>query len=702
MDKRNDGQWDDWSDKKSKLGGSCLSEQEHIHENCAKPNIPSTCTDTKDFIKCNEYQFCELNLNDFATDEHPPLDVSTKLQRQTSSASLQSNGGPSLKLPQTNIARWGHINIDIEIATDSVDAPRHLERPSPVTPSLWCETKLKAKCRGEMEFGTEQFLYESSLEVKSSTDTLNLIELSPHYAQQGLIKDYRHTARVPVAASYLNSGSLKSMTENEEVENVNSFSKSNVYNTSIRTDLEVLSPRSIAKYMYIRRKNDNKRMFKTKGIPKRFRPSRPYLRLCHVTAAMDIRLSFKSVLRNTNENLPAKLDDTRHIDTQVENDPDTILNQTSFIAKEDKVKCVVPVSSKELSIARRKKKYRTRRRRKKCRQKPLLGNTNKYRHDINSDDTTCAGDSDHEPGTETEVKQPITEYGCYTSESKNMLILPVPKLVENLETVLLGEHIYNRLKLSSQDFSGELKDMKDIKDIKYPQKMEELKDNNSNGMQSVFENVDILDTDFSSVIQISHAVIPTSSHNTYAIYPVLGSGFGREEYGTQIRAHEEIRNNWNRLYTFRRYTGNGSAINLARGGFACEYEGNQVRCRLCPASYSNWQYPDNVEEIHRRLSPNCPFLAPVNGPTNSPVVQTETNAVNHIAPDVQNRIYRDINRCLLPNPFLPIPDAQSYARRPNILRENGTMRVTTDENAIANEEIQRNSSVEQVHALLYV
>ena len=211
----------------------------------------------------------------------------------------------------------------------------------------------------------------------------------------------------------------------------------------------------------------------------------PYLRLWHVTAETDIRLSFISVPKNKSSkenNLNVKLDDTRHTDTQFESDPETIPNQGSGNAKEDKVKTDVTVSPRKRSSVQTKKKYRRRRRKTKHRTKPLLDNTDKDRREINSDDTPCAVDSDHEFETETEVKQPIIEYNCFTSESKSMLSLSVPKLVENSETFPLGKYIYNILILCVQGFRGELKNMKDIK---YLHKMEDFKSNNSNDMQSV-------------------------------------------------------------------------------------------------------------------------------------------------------------------------------------------------------------------------
>ena len=131
------------------------------------------------------------------------------------------------------------------------------------------------------------------MEVESITDRLILKELTPHYTRQGLIQDYRHTTRNPTAVSFnLNSGSFKSMT-NEEVEKVNSINKSICSSYSTKTDIAVLAPRSMSKYMHIRRRNSNEMMFKLKGVPKRFRRSKSYSRLCLIATAMDIQISFQ-------------------------------------------------------------------------------------------------------------------------------------------------------------------------------------------------------------------------------------------------------------------------------------------------------------------------------------------------------------------------------------------------------------------------
>ena len=63
---------------------------------------------------------------------------------------------------------------------------------------------------------------------------------------------------------------------------------------------------------------------------------------------------------------------------------------------------------------------------------------------------------------------------------------------------------------------------------------------------------------------------------------------------------------WLRLLSFSSYTGGGSPVHLARSGFYLHH-GNETHCYSCDASYSTWSYTDNVDEIHRRISPNCPF-----------------------------------------------------------------------------------------------
>lgn len=41
-------------------------------------------------------------------------------------------------------------------------------------------------------------------------------------------------------------------------------------------------------------------------------------------------------------------------------------------------------------------------------------------------------------------------------------------------------------------------------------------------------------------------------------------------------------------------------------------EVNFTKCFYCDATYSNWQFGDNPSNIHKRLSPNCPFICTLN------------------------------------------------------------------------------------------
>ncbi|WAR09141.1 DIAP1-like protein, partial [Mya arenaria] len=56
--------------------------------------------------------------------------------------------------------------------------------------------------------------------------------------------------------------------------------------------------------------------------------------------------------------------------------------------------------------------------------------------------------------------------------------------------------------------------------------------------------------------------------------------------------------------------GNGNGIVLARNGFYHHPEDgpNSTRCFACGFKYNEWDMFDNVDEIHRKRSPNCPLL----------------------------------------------------------------------------------------------
>ena len=49
-------------------------------------------------------------------------------------------------------------------------------------------------------------------------------------------------------------------------------------------------------------------------------------------------------------------------------------------------------------------------------------------------------------------------------------------------------------------------------------------------------------------------------------------------------------------------------IKLAKNGFYYTGSGNNCKCAFCGVVYGNWRYTDDPEEVHRRLSPNCPLV----------------------------------------------------------------------------------------------
>ena len=91
------------------------------------------------------------------------------------------------------------------------------------------------------------------------------------------------------------------------------------------------------------------------------------------------------------------------------------------------------------------------------------------------------------------------------------------------------------------------------------------------------------------------------------VLPWLQSYFDSLRNGITPSLQEQMVYEWLRLLSFSSYTGGGSPVHLARSGFYLHH-GNETHCYSCDASYSTWSYTDNVDEIHRRISPNCPFI----------------------------------------------------------------------------------------------
>ena len=106
--------------------------------------------------------------------------------------------------------------------------------------------------------------------------------------------------------------------------------------------------------------------------------------------------------------------------------------------------------------------------------------------------------------------------------------------------------------------------------------------------------------------QVNNEVFANTEHDG-VVWPGLQSYFDSLRNGITPSLQERMVYEWLRLMSFSSYTGGGSPVHLARSGFYLHH-GNETHCYSCDASYSTWSYTDNVDEIHRRISPNCPYI----------------------------------------------------------------------------------------------
>ncbi|XP_052245840.1 uncharacterized protein LOC127854816 isoform X1 [Dreissena polymorpha] len=112
--------------------------------------------------------------------------------------------------------------------------------------------------------------------------------------------------------------------------------------------------------------------------------------------------------------------------------------------------------------------------------------------------------------------------------------------------------------------------------------------------------------DVSQRLYIAH---PEQLHQTVAVYPIR-SFRNRVNTGEPITREQEMQFEWLRFITFHNYEGGGNGIALARNGFYHDHDQgpNATRCFACDVVCEEWTLSDNVEQTHRRLSPNCPLL----------------------------------------------------------------------------------------------
>ena len=64
-------------------------------------------------------------------------------------------------------------------------------------------------------------------------------------------------------------------------------------------------------------------------------------------------------------------------------------------------------------------------------------------------------------------------------------------------------------------------------------------------------------------------------------------------------------------------------IKLAKYGFYYTGSGNNCKCAFCGLVYGNWRYTDDPEDVHKRLSPNCPLVHDRMNTNNIPINATE-------------------------------------------------------------------------------
>ena len=67
-----------------------------------------------------------------------------------------------------------------------------------------------------------------------------------------------------------------------------------------------------------------------------------------------------------------------------------------------------------------------------------------------------------------------------------------------------------------------------------------------------------------------------------------------------------------------------SAITLGKAGFYYKGNGDEVICYKCGIKYRNWQPLDDPFTIHKRISPNCPFISNLEGGHNRTYTEQET------------------------------------------------------------------------------
>ena len=119
--------------------------------------------------------------------------------------------------------------------------------------------------------------------------------------------------------------------------------------------------------------------------------------------------------------------------------------------------------------------------------------------------------------------------------------------------------------------------------------------------------LDRLDSELNSFLRSLERIVEKKVTNDVVAFPGLQQYFEKLNGGQTPSLQEQMPYEWLRLISFSNYTGGGSPVHLARNGFYHSHN-NETRCFSCNISHAGWTYSDNVQEVHRRISPNCPLV----------------------------------------------------------------------------------------------
>ncbi|CAC5373532.1 unnamed protein product [Mytilus coruscus] len=103
--------------------------------------------------------------------------------------------------------------------------------------------------------------------------------------------------------------------------------------------------------------------------------------------------------------------------------------------------------------------------------------------------------------------------------------------------------------------------------------------------------------------------IPCNVYNAYPFLPQDTSLYSQN--GRQLSASANMQFEGARFATFASFphVPGVFATRLAEAGFYYSGSGNEVVCFSCGVRYSSWRHYDSAFEIHKRISPNCPFIS---------------------------------------------------------------------------------------------